>query len=192
MESNIYGALDFVIMPQYLHADPKRKITENTLEYFMQSSAPSWVKALFIFLYYFGVRITEALSTHSTDVEVIDDMVHVTVVTLKNKSQDTRRLWIPVTAPYVDYFLSYTRDRAGLKLWEYSRQWSRVKLQEVYPWITPHGFRHNRLDDFAQNDFTPFALKSWAGWSDVRPSETYTQAYDTRKMADKMWRKKSG
>ena len=153
------------LSPNYLHADPKRKITEKTLDYFMQSSIEPWVKALFIFLYYYGVRITEALSTHSSDVEVIDGMVHVTVITLKNKSQDTRRLWVPLEMPYVDYMLQYVRGRSGLKLWDYSRQWARVKLQQVYPWITPHGFRHNRMDDFAQHDFTPFALKSWAGLS---------------------------
>lgn len=177
-------------MPNYLHADPKRKITEKTLDYFMQSPAEPWVKALFIFLYYFGVRISEALAVQSSDVEVLDDLVHVTVVTLKNKTQDSRRLWVPVDAPYVGYFLSYVKQRDGVKLWGYSRQWARVKLQEVYPWITPHGFRHNRLDDFAQDDFTPFALKSWAGWSDVRPAESYTQAYDTRKMAERFFKKK--
>jgi len=92
----------------------------------------------------------------------------------------------------MQYFIEYVKHRDGLKLWDYSRQWARVKLQEVYPWITPHGFRHNRLDDFAQNYATPFELKSWAGWSDIRPSESYVQGMDTRKMAEKHFKKKQG
>lgn len=182
-------------MPHYKHADPKRKITPQTLDTFMGSDIENWVKALFVFLYYFGVRITEALGTNVRDLEVIPgdegDMLHVTVPTLKNTSQDSRRLWVPIDQPYVMFLIAYAKERDTGALWTYTREWCRRKMQTVYPWITPHGFRHNRLDTFAQERATPFELKSWAGWSDVRPAEAYVQAMDTRAMAKRHFKNKT-
>ena len=179
-------------MPQYLHADPKRKLTIKTLDQFMQSRAEPWVKILFVYLYYFGVRISEALAVTVEDFVVLEfeDEIYlsVTSITLKNPTQDTRVLWVPRSEPYIDELLGYLKYRDTGKVWSYSRQWARVKLQETLPWITPHGFRHNRLDDFAQKGETPYALKSWAGWSDIRPGDAYVQSVDTRRIAKRFFK----
>lgn len=178
--------------PNYLHADPKRKLTNKTLDYFMQSKAEPWVKTLFVYLYYYGVRISEALAVVVEDFVVSEDdelkYLSVTSLTLKNPTQDSRVLWVPMTQPYIQELLGYIKYKDTGKLWSYSRQWARVKLQQTLPWITPHGFRHNRLDDFAQKGENPYALKSWAGWSDIRPGDSYVQAVDTRKMAERYFK----
>ena len=174
-------------MPQYLHAEPRRKLTLKTLEGFMQSDAEPWVKNLFIYLYYYGVRISEALAVRVEDFIVTEDegeaFLSVTSITLKNPNQDDRVLWIPMSEPYLRELLGYIKYKNTGRLWTYTRQWARVKLQQTLPWITPHGFRHNRLDDFAQRGENPYALKSWAGWSDIRPGDSYVQSVDTKKMA---------
>lgn len=179
-------------MPNYIHSDPKRKLTLKTLEGMMQSSSEPWVKALFVYLFYFGVRISEALAVTAEDFTVLtvegETYLNVDSVTLKNPTQNTRGLWVPMDRPYLHYLLTYIKERDPGNLWLYSRQWARVKLQEVYPWITPHGFRHNRLDDFAQSGATAYDLKSWAGWSDIRPGDSYVQSVDTRKMAKRFFK----
>lgn len=189
MESNICRVMVLYGMPQYLHADPRRKLTKKTLDQMIQSPAETWVKALFVYLYYYGVRISEALAVSVEDFAVDEqNFLSVNSITLKNPTQDTRTLWVPVDSPHIDFLLTYIKDTDAGKLWTYSRQWARVKLQETYPWITPHGFRHNRLDDFAQLGENPYALKSWAGWSDIRPGDSYVQSVDTKKMAKRFFK----
>lgn len=176
-------------MPQYIHANPKREINQNTLEVFWKSNADIWVKMLFIYLYYFGVRISEAISVKAEDFEIIErdgeKYIRVYSLTLKNPSQDERVLHVWVGEPYIIELMGYVKNIKQGRLFPYTREWSRKSLQKVIPWITPHGFRHNRLNTFAQAGETPYALKSWAGWSDVRPGDTYTQLVDTLKMAQR-------
>jgi integrase len=174
-------------MPQYIHADPKQRITLRDMDNMIQSDRPEWVKTLTVFLFYFGARISEALAVTKGDIQIYSDndgtkLLEVYVSTLKNKNQDKRRLYIPLSSPYVKYLYSYSQRQED-KLWTYTRQWARVQIQKVLGKVCPHTFRHNRLDFFAQRDESDFNLQSWAGWTDTRPAKEYTQAVDVKKMA---------
>lgn len=183
-------------MPNYIHADPKRKLTENTLKYFMASNADPWVKTLFIYLYYYGVRISEALAVKVEDFEVTEyqgrSFLVVVSLTLKNQTDKSRRLWVPMGEPYINELLGYIKYKDTGRLWTYTRQWSRIKLQEILPWFTPHGARYNRMDDMAMGGISAFKLKSWAGWSSVKMADVYVSAASTRDTGAEFWQKKDG
>jgi integrase len=48
-------------------------------------------------------------------------------------------------------------------------------LKALNPNLSPHAFRHSRLQDLADRGTTPWELRDWAGWRDTRPAETYVQ-----------------
>ena len=176
-------------MPQYLHANPKREITRGTLDAFWNSHAEEWVKFLFIYLYHTGARISEALAVKAEDFDTItrdgEKFVLIYSLTLKNPSTHVRTLHISLDEPYMAELVGYSRFVKEGRLFKVTRQKAWREMQKVIPWVTPHGFRHNRLNQFAQDGETAFALKSWAGWSSVAPSDSYTQSVDTLKMAQR-------
>jgi integrase len=180
-------------MPKYLQAKPRKQITlQNIGELVGDPGVEEWVKALVLYLYYYGVRISEALKVSRRDFNVFRrgkrEYLQVSSATLKNPTHENRILYVPLNAPYLDTLLNYM-DKRKDHIWDYTRQWSRVKIQQYMPEASPHAFRHNRLNEFAQAGETAYALKSWAGWSDTRPGEAYVQQVDTRAIADRFFRK---
>ena len=185
-------------MPNYIHANPKRRITMEDLDKMVQSDAAAWVKTLTIFLYFFGARISEALAMKPTDFSIYKlgrkTYLEIYCPTLKKhkkkgeenpKPPEPRRLYAPIEAPYIQPLYEYVKNISRPRVWPYTRQYARKKIQQVLPTTSPHCFRHSRLDSFAQHDESAFSLQSWAGWSDLRPARAYVQAVDTRKMADR-------
>jgi len=185
-------------MPNYIHADPKRRITREDLDTMVYSDADAWVKTLTVFLFYFGARISEALAMKATDFSIykVDGKEYLEVYcpTLKKhkkkgeenpKPPEPRRLYAPIETAYIKPLVDYVKKTSRPRVWPYTRQYARIKIQRVLPKTSPHCFRHNRLDNFAQRGESPFSLQSWAGWSDTRPARSYVQAVDTRKMADR-------
>ena len=148
-----------------------------------------WVKALIICLYYFGMRISEALALRSCDfsVKAIEGVEYLrsSCPTLKNPNQARRDLYVKTDRPHIRELFYYVmqKDKPNERLWIYTRQWCRVKIHRLMPSVSPHVFRHSRLDGFAQAGETGFGLKAWAGWSSIKPSDSYVQSVSTRRMA---------
>ena len=179
-------------LPKYVQAT-SRRVSSRQIDRIMQDpSVEPWVQNLILLLYFFGCRISEALALLSSDFEVVElegvEFLYLSCPTLKNPHQDRRDLYVKLDRPYVKNLVQYIRKKdksQDTRIWRYSRQWCRIKIQRRLPNVSPHVFRHSRLDGFAQAGESAFALQSWAGWSSVAPANSYVQSVSTRKMAQR-------
>jgi len=180
-------------MGKYVYADPNYDITIEDIDETINNNAEVWVNQLIVCLYYFGVRISEALMLRPMDfkrfIHKKSGRVYLQVrsPTLKKRKDKHRTLYVPMDQPYVLDLYLYARSVHSPHVFTYSRQWSRVKIQRLLPQVSPHVFRHSRLNDFAQNKETEFSLQSWAGWSDTRPAKDYVQPVKAREIADRQF-----
>ena len=181
-------------MGKYTHADAKYRLTIEEIDRTIKSNTNRvWVNQLIVCLYYFGLRISEALTLRPMDFKKYTHKksgrvyLQVRSPTLKNKNQEHRTLYIPMDQPHIEDLYNYARSVSSPTVFEFSRQWCRVMIQRLMPLVSPHVFRHNRLDDFAQNEESEFGLQSWAGWSDSRPAKIYVQPINARKTADRQF-----
>lgn len=101
-------------------------------------------KALLAILYYFGFRISEALSLKTNNFTLEDNLLYVTVQRLKH-SRNTEALSVPIDRPYVNEILETLEATPNNKrLFPYSRVtgWRIVRRAlNVYP----HFLRLNRI-----------------------------------------------
>ena len=180
-------------MGKYVYADPNYMIGLDDIDEAINNSAEVWVNHLIIVLYYYGLRISEALMLKPMDFKRFvhkkskREYLQVRSVTLKKRKDKSRTLYVPMSEPYILDLYNYARSVSSPSVFTYSRQWCRVKIQKLLPKVSPHVFRHNRLNDFAQNKETEFALQSWAGWSDTRPAKDYVQPVKAREIADRQF-----
>lgn len=154
-------------------------ITPQVFSDMLRGSDTPWVRSLLVYLYLFGVRITEAVRLNRSDlvIEALDGVEYLVSnsPTVKNRKVHSRRLYIPLDAPHMDILLSYMRVQGDERMWRYSRGWAWKKVTDLNEDISPHIFRHNRLTRLAQNEATAFQIQSFAGHSDLRPASAYIQ-----------------
>ena len=157
-----------------------------------------WVKAIIAALWLTGARVSELLRLRRRNVKVVEEEGYIVfeIPTLKKRRRrhavyetPTRKLFIPIDAPFMDELLSYIEGKAPDELlWPRSRQivWRRIK--EVNPLASPHLFRHDRLQHLADRGASMLQLQAWAGWSDARPAGEYIRLSGqlTKPLMDKL------
>lgn len=181
-------------MGGYIHADPEYRITLEDIDTAIKNNKENpWVNALIICLYYYGLRISEALALNPRDFKLFKhkksgrEYLQVRSPTLKNRTNKSRTLYVPLDQPYIQQLYEYVRSVHSPRVFDYSRQWARVRIQKLLPFVSPHVFRHNILNDMAQQGLNEFSLEGWAGWSDARPAKNYVQKVKARETADRYY-----
>lgn len=164
-------------MPEYKTANKFKPITRDDVKIWLDSDAQNWVKALMIFLYLYGLRISEALSLRRQDFYELDGFLFLMAPETaleKNRDPSPRRLPISLKAPGMDYLKQYLETlEPDELLFPYSRSWSWIQINKVDPELSPHVFRHNRATEFFLQDASEVEVQVWLGHSDTRMSSKY-------------------
>ncbi|MEM2868531.1 MAG: site-specific integrase [Candidatus Bathyarchaeia archaeon] len=158
-----------------------RHLSLEELNEILEKTPQEWLKALTILLYYSGMRISEALNLKREDITLTPDEIIIKVETLKRRRSigpymPERIIPLPRNLPFINILARYLENASNGKLWNYSRKTVWLYMKRIKKDISPHLFRHDRLYMLSMNpEITPFDLRDWAGWSDLRPAENYIQ-----------------
>jgi len=152
------------------------------------------VKALIVFLYLYGTRISEALKLLRSDFWIEGKYLAVKIpISKKRKSAGptvpSHILRVSLDAPFMNILLEYLEIKKNHeKLWEFNRVKVWRIIKKLNPNCSPHFFRHSRLRKLAEKGATEMVLMDWAGWSDPRPAGKYIVATGrfAKKYADKI------
>jgi len=163
-------------MPEY-----KEKQTEPiTLEDFAKImetgrfTQPLSHKSFLAFLYWFGVRRSEALERVREDFNVEDGVL---IVEAPAKKEGFRKeLEIHVDLPFVDLIIQQVdRTRPNRMVWSFSHTtaWKIVKRAMGKNYY-PHFFRLNRATQFLEDPKTTTPeMMGWFGWKSKRTVDSY-------------------
>ena len=131
-------------------------------------------KSFLAFLYWFGVRRSEALERVREDFRVEDGVLIVEAPAKKGGSR--KALEIYVDLPFVDLIMEQVnRIRPSRRVWSFSHTtaWKIVKRAMGRNYY-PHFFRLNRATQFLEdpNTTTP-EMMGWFGWKSKRTVDSY-------------------
>lgn len=133
------------------------------------------------FLFYFGVRVSEALKVTAQDIQVTDKFFSVDIGQRLKHSKKTPPLILRINRPYVHELVSLVQDlEPEERLFSFSRVtgWRIVRRSfNRYP----HYFRLNRITDLFERGFTITQIKSWTGLT-LQSLEYYVGVVDNLKM----------
>lgn len=137
------------------------------------------------FLYYFGVRVSEALKIQKSDIELTSSTFSVDIGERLKHSKRTPPLVVRTQSPYVKELITLTEKRKPYeRLFPFSRitGWRIVRRAfEFYP----HYFRLNRITELFEKGFTISQIRSWTGLS-LQTLDYYIGIVDIRKMGKSM------
>lgn len=165
-------------MPQYITANPRKRITTNTLGEILEKSYELghalWVQALIVLAWAYGIRRGEIYKLRKKDLKVLDGFLYIDSVPLKNPSKPDRELPLSVDTPYLDILLHYIdklEDKDSLLPMSVKTFYRRLK--KIDPELSPHVFRHNRGTELPFQTDNPYEIMSWMGHSDLRTALKY-------------------
>lgn len=127
-----------------------------------------YYKAIIAFLYYTGVRVSEALALHSSDF-TITDLLYIDNIQRLKHSKNTEALTIDMNAYGIDYILSQIQDaesqqrmkRSDGTVFPFTRQTIRNILEPFG--LYPHYFRMNRISQLFMQGKSIVEVQSWTG-----------------------------
>ena len=163
-------------MPRYKRGKQTEPIDFNTFDKAMKGNSFRKPKhrSLLAFLYWFGVRRSEALERVKEDFKEEDEFLVVKVP----KKTRIRELKLPLKLPYVNLILNRVKKiKKGDKVWDISPStvWRIVKraLGEKY---YPHFLRVNRAKFFLGDPRSlPKDVKEWFGLESLRDVDRYIE-----------------
>lgn len=175
-------------MPNYTKAKPEKPISQEEIKRLIDSTDNHEIRSLIIYLWIYGVRVSEALSVTVEDFWVQDNMLYVKSHTLKNPNIDYRVLPAPLDTPFINILRGYLSLVKTGKVWPRSRQYAWQKLHDIDPEYCPHRFRHNRLQRLAdgpdkddEKGASAFEIRDFAGHSSTKPAESYVRRVSVKK-----------
>lgn len=116
---------------------------------------------LISFLYYTGVRISEALNLTKESFRLINDNIFVDINRLKRSSK-TNPLRIPRNKPFAEYIHeSVEGTRKNRRVWPYCRKTGYNISTRFLRY--PHYFRLNRITNFFLDGFSVVEVQNWTG-----------------------------
>lgn len=163
-------------MPRYLHG----KVTETMdFETFQQAMEKGEFKnhthrSFLAFLYWTGVRISEALERVKEDF-ILDDGVLIIEAPPK-KGGERQPLELSADLPYVELIVDrLEKTKKGRRLWRFTdRTGERIVKRALGEKYYPHFLRLNRATRFLENpDTTIPEMMSWFGWKTVQTVNNY-------------------
>lgn len=184
-------------MPAYKFTR-KEPTTVNEVERTILLTKSPWLKAIIVFLFLYGCRITEALHLERRKVRVEDGYIIAEIGVLKRREKQKgpygilpHLVHVSVNSPLAkEHLIPYlsTVTNPDAKLFPVSRQLVWLRLKEANSKISPHVFRHDRLMKLALRGATESELVDWAGWTDSRSASNYIRATGrlAKNLADKV------
>jgi len=177
-------------MGKYKFSRDELTIPLEEIKRTIKAQSRPWMRSLIGFLYIYGARISEALKVRVKDVEFDREKKLVGVyiqVALKGEKKtvgpftsDPHVVWAPLDTTFMPLFLDRVKvkSKGGMpktRLWPYTRQAAWYHINKVNPRLSPHTFRHSRLQHLADQGLSIYDLRDFAGWTDTRQAETYVK-----------------
>lgn len=143
------------------------------------SQLPRDKDTLMIFLFYTGVRVSEALRMHDKDFYTDRNYLWCKIGKRMKRGRITKDLNLPLTSTYIDYLVDYVTMQD--QPWAYSRKtaWEAAKKIDVYP----HYFRFNLASQLAKV-WPVQRLVDWFGWVKFETARSYIAELETREIGD--------
>jgi hypothetical protein len=135
-------------------------------------------RSFLAFLYWFGVRKSEALERTKGDFKVADDFL---VIKCPAKKRGRRKLLkAPLDLPYLNLILEQvqktrkTKANPNRRVWDFSAATAWRIVKRVLPKHYPHFFRLNRAVHFLDDPTTTIPeMQAWFGWTQVKTINSY-------------------
>lgn len=171
---------------KYAHGKQTKSIDFETFQKGMESKKfahPLRDRSYLAFLYWTGVRKSEAYERVKKDFTVKDGVLFVEVP-CKKGGERGGPIRIPLNLPYVNLIiktLEKTRlhfhpelKRKGRFVWPISDTTAWRIVKRPFPDLYPHFFRLNRATIFCRKEETSFGdVKSWFGWKSEKTIAYY-------------------
>jgi len=136
-------------------------------------------KSFIAFLYWFGVRKTEALERRKEDFLIKDGLLIVDATAKKGGEREP--LEVPVNLPYVDLIIKNVKQtrlsprNKENRVWNFSpRTAINIVKRAMGDRYYPHFFRLNRATRFLEDPTTTLPeMKAWFGWKAAKTVDPY-------------------
>lgn len=135
-------------------------------------------KSFLAFLYWFGVRRSEALERVKEDFEIRDNLLIVRAPAKKGGEREP--LEVRIDFPYVDLILEQvqktrrTISNPTRRVWNISGPTAWRIVKRVMPKHYPHFFRLNRATKFLEDPTTTLPeMMAWFGWKAAKTVDPY-------------------
>jgi len=177
-------------MPEYKFERQDKRIEFNECLSLILKMPDKKTKALISALYLSGARISELLYMKKDDVQYNkkDKTYEFLVISLKKRGskkktsfKSTRTLTFNQTSQLLDFFVDYFEEfktYAGKNdlLFPISRQMVWYYIRKSSKNISPHSFRHSRLQKLADSGASAHQIRLFAGHSRLESSTSYIEA----------------
>jgi len=169
-------------MPRYKHGKQTTTIDYATFKNIMQQRSkltyPDLHGSFLAFIYWFGVRKSEALERTRDDFKVKDGIL---IVQCPAKKRGRRKiLKAPIDLPFMDLILKQiektrrTKFNPNKRVWDFSSTTAWRIVKRVMPKHYPHFFRLNRAVHFLDDPTTTIPeMQAWFGWTQVNTINSY-------------------
>jgi Phage integrase family. len=165
-------------MPKYKHGKQTRPIDFTQFKEAMEHgkfAKRNSHRSYLAFLYWFGVRLSEAIERTPEDFKIKHGILRV-MVPAKKGGKRTEPLEIPVDYPYVDLIIEQVRRTSpNQRVWTFKdvTAWRIVK-KSMGDKYYPHFFRLNRAAKFLEDPTTTIPeMKAWFGWKCIETIGDY-------------------
>lgn len=176
------------------HQGQRKYLTDSEREAFLAvaDTMADHKRALFYFLAFTGVRISEALSLRRKHINT--DRNVVVIKTLKRRKQHFRCLPIP---PAVTEMLLDLAGNNNDRIWSIHRvtawRWIKQAMAQTETsgiMATCHGLRHSFGVWAAMSSANPAFIQRWLGHSDIKTTSIYVNICGNQEIefAKRMWK----
>jgi site-specific recombinase XerD len=163
-------------MPIYKHGKQKELIYFEQFKDMLESTnfvKPLRDKSFLVFLYWFGIRKSEALELIKEDFEIESNILRVNAKAKKRGERPP--LEIPLDLPLVHYIVEKVeKTKPNRRVWNMSPTTAWRIVKRISEKLYPHFFRLNRASHFLENPKTSTAeMMSWFGWKSTKTVDKY-------------------
>jgi integrase len=136
------------------------------------------------FLFYFGVRVSEALRMKPESFTIVKGKMFVDILRLKH-SKTTSPLSVKTSRPFVNTIIASVEEtKPKHRVWGFSRitAWKIIKKINLH---YPHYLRLNRVTNLFHRGYTIDEVRSWTGLT-LSALNYYVGVTSTRKIGDEI------
>lgn len=164
------------MLGKYKHGKITTTIDFKTFDYAMKHGEfkKHRHKSFLAFLYWLGVRVSEALERTKEDFKLVDNILIIDAPAKKGGKR--LPLEIDSDLPYVDLIVEqWKKTRKGRRLWTFDpRTARRIVKRAMGEKYYPHFFRLNRVVHFLDDPKSTIPeMQAWFGWRSVKAIESY-------------------
>lgn len=132
-------------------------------------------RVLLEFLYYCGLRVSEALAINKTNINLQEKSLWV------RQGKGGKDRYVPIAHPMIldlKFYLEFVKDD---KLFDITRQAVFIMLKKLNPDISPHTLRHSYATHVLEKTGDIKAVQDLLGHSDIKTTQIYTHLSEQRK-----------